>query len=280
MKKSNRPVKKRLDQLESRLQSLIEVHLVNYLPGRKPEDMIAQQLAAAMKANLANQADGNTLAPNVYTLVMPPDAAERWQSDPRLLEGLRESLNLAGSETGLHFVVPPTIAISTDADLRSDEVRVVASHKVEALAETQGSPPTTPAGPDAENAPANAFLIVDGVKIFPLEKSVVNIGRRLDNHLVIDNPRISRNHAQLRAIKGRFVLFDLDSSGGTFVNGQRASQCVLYPGDVISLAGVPLIFGQDNPPPRPDLANTSPLSPSSGDRATALLPKPWEDNKQ
>jgi pSer/pThr/pTyr-binding forkhead associated (FHA) protein len=93
----------------------------------------------------------------------------------------------------------------------------------------------------------------------------------LDNTLVIDDPRISRNHAQLRAIKGRYIIFDLNSTGGTFVNGQRTSQSVLYPGDVISLAGVPLVFGQDNPPPRPDLADTNPLSEASSERPTAFL---------
>jgi hypothetical protein len=42
---------------------------------------------------------------------------------------------------------------------------------------------------------------------------------------------------------------------------------------VISLAGVALIFGQDNPPPRPDLATTSPLNPDPGtsERPTATL---------
>jgi pSer/pThr/pTyr-binding forkhead associated (FHA) protein len=116
-------------------------------------------------------------------------------------------------------------------------------------------------------------LIVEGVKVHPLNEPVVNIGRRLENQLVIDDPRVSRNHAQLRAIKGRFVLFGLNSTGGTFVNGQRTSQTVLYPGDVISLAGVALIFGQDNPPPRPDLANTAPLEadPGLSERPTATL---------
>ena len=128
-----------------------------------------------------------------------------------------------------------------------------------------------PASTDKKTFPKNAFLIVDGVKVFPLTEPVVNIGRRLDNQLVIDDPRISRNHAQLRAIKGRFVIFDLNSTGGTFVNGQRTSQSVMYPGDVISLAGVPLVFGQDNPPPRPDLADTNPLNEASGERPTAFL---------
>jgi pSer/pThr/pTyr-binding forkhead associated (FHA) protein len=125
----------------------------------------------------------------------------------------------------------------------------------------------------SENIPDNAFLIIEGVKVHPLTETVVNIGRRLENNLVIDDPRVSRNHAQLRAIKGRFVLFDLNSTGGTFVNGQRTSQTVLYPGDVISLAGVALIFGQDNPPPRPDLAETSPLDgdPGTSERPTATM---------
>ena len=88
----------------------------------------------------------------------------------------------------------------------------------------------------------------------------------------IDDPRVSRNHAQLRAIKGRYVVFDLNSTGGTFINGRRASQGVLYPGDVISLAGVMLIFGQDNPPPRSDIAMVSPFFDSSdADRPTAIL---------
>jgi pSer/pThr/pTyr-binding forkhead associated (FHA) protein len=41
------------------------------------------------------------------------------------------------------------------------------------------------------------------------------------------------------------MIFDLNSTGGTFVNGKRVTQSMLYPGDVISLAGVPLIYGQE-----------------------------------
>jgi len=80
-----------------------------------------------------------------------------------------------------------------------------------------------------------------------LEWSISVAGR--DNHLVIDDPRVSRLHAQLRIVRGQFVIFDLDSTGGTFVNGQRIHQYTLRAGDVISLAGVPLVFGQEIPEP-------------------------------
>ena len=46
-------------------------------------------------------------------------------------------------------------------------------------------------------------------------------------------------------VDGRFVVFDLGSTGGTFVNGERIQQRALFRGDVLSLAGVELIFGQE-----------------------------------
>ena len=107
-----------------------------------------------------------------------------------------------------------------------------------------------------DNIPPNAFFIVDGIKFYPLVKAVINIGRRLENDLVIDDPRVSRNHAQLRAIEGNYVLFDLSSTGGTFVNGSPVNETILYPNDTISLGGVKLTFQQDNPPPRKDLIDT------------------------
>ncbi len=94
--------------------------------------------------------------------------------------------------------------------------------------------------------PTNAFLIIKA-QIYPMDRAVINIGRRNDNHLPIDDQRVSRAHAQLRAIKGRYMIVDLNSTGGTFVNGQRITQSVLYSGDSISLAGFPILYVQDSP---------------------------------
>ena len=106
------------------------------------------------------------------------------------------------------------------------------------------------------NLPPNAFFVIEGVRIYPLVKATINIGRGLENDIVIDNIRVSRNHAQLRAIKGQFVLFDLNSTRGTFINGRRIIQAILYPHDTISLGDVILTFNQEDPAPRPDLIDT------------------------
>ena len=93
--------------------------------------------------------------------------------------------------------------------------------------------------------PENVFLILEGSKAVPLDQLVFSIGRSHDNTLVLDDPRISRHHAEIRVLRDHFVLFDLNSSGGTYVNGLRTGQGLLYPGDLISLAGVNLVFTQD-----------------------------------
>ena len=264
----------KLDQLEVKLQKLVEDQLAGILPGLKLEDRVIQRLASAVKENIIQQKDDRAIAPNIFTLIVATETSPMWK-DSGTIEVLKNIIITASRDVGLKFVTQPTINITTDDTFSADEIKVVASHKLEPVADTQGmqAPMATGGSDEVDNIPENAFLIVEGVKVHPLNESVVNVGRRLENQLVIDDPRVSRNHAQLRAIKGRFVLFDLNSTGGTFVNGQRTSQTVLYPGDVISLAGVALIFGQDSPPPRPDLAGTAPLSldPGTSERPTATI---------
>lgn len=268
-----------LEQLEGKLQSLVEDQLVGILPGLKLEDRMIHRLATALQQNIIQQKDEGAIAPNVFTLIVPTNSSPMWR-EQSTLDALKAIITQAGKDIGLKFTSQPTITITTDDSYAPGEIGVVASHKLEPVADTQGMQLNTNDNIEAgDNIPENAFLIIEGVKVHPLNESVVNIGRRLENSLVIDDPRVSRNHAQLRAIKGRFVLFDLNSTGGTFVNGQRTSQTVLYPGDVISLAGVALIFGQDNPPPRPDLVETSPLN-GSGDVGTSERPTATVNQQQ
>jgi len=260
-----------LDEFESRLQALFEVHLIKYLPGHKVEDGIAQRLAAAMHSHLKKTKDASQ-APNIFMIVAHPSTLTRWQSDPRLFEGLANALIQVGTESGIQFSSRPTVTATADTNMPVDDMRVLVSFSSQFVGETQGVPPESQAPTEPERLPSNAFLIIGGTQIVQLTRSVINIGRRLDNHIVIDDPRVSRAHAQLRLVKDHYVLFDLNSSGGTFVNGERTNQSVLYPGDVISLAGINLIFGQDVPAGRAGSdGKTEPASPVSADRPTVIM---------
>ena len=119
--------------------------------------------------------------------------------------------------------------------------------------------------------PENAFLIISGMKSVPLNQSIIRIGRHRDNTIVIDDPRVSRYHVELRAIKGHFDIFDLGSTGGTYINGMRTAQAILYHGDYISLAGVELLFTQSSLLPNQSQRDTSLPISGSGERGTAFF---------
>jgi len=260
-----------LDELESRLQTLLELHFLNYLPGYKAEDRVYQHLAAAMHNSLKEQ-DGTTFAPNVYVIVAHPSTLTHWHTEPRLVKELADALQIAGEEAGFQFLTNPTVTTAADTDMNINETHIIASFSSASIAETRGMPIESQDETLAESIPPNAFLILGGTNIIPLNRLVFNLGRRLDNQVVIDDPRVSRAHAQLRVAKGRFALFDLNSTGGTFINGQRINKSILYPGDVISLAGVTLIFGQDLPTGRGiEKLTTEPRSAVSADRRTAVM---------
>lgn len=140
------------------------------------------------------------------------------------------------------------------------------------MEETPGQPAKNDENAGTEiPVPENAFLIINGSKAIPLNQAIVTIGRAHDNTLVVDDPRVSRHHLELRAIHDHFVVFDLGSSGGTYVNGQRTNQGMLYPGDMISLAGVNIVFMQGTHLPARSAADSTGRIQGPGERATAIF---------
>jgi pSer/pThr/pTyr-binding forkhead associated (FHA) protein len=63
------------------------------------------------------------------------------------------------------------------------------------------------------------------------------LGRSSACELVLADDTVSRRHAELRAEDGRWIVRDLDSSNGTWVNGRRVIEAEVRPGDVLHLGG-------------------------------------------
>jgi hypothetical protein len=233
----------RLDVLEARLQIFIEGRLARLSPLGGGEYDLAHRLVSAMRAGAISTGDGILLAPDRFTVLVHPSRVETCCADPETLAELGNLLQEIGKNARLHFLRPPVVTVAPNEDVSFRRVDVITRFSDGMLTKTRDLEDF----PDDETSsiPPNAFLIVNGIRIFPLDQAVINIGRRSINDLVIDDPRVSRQHAQIRASRGRFEIFDLDSTGGVFVNQQRVERQVLYAGDVISLAGFPLIYGQE-----------------------------------
>ncbi len=91
----------------------------------------------------------------------------------------------------------------------------------------------------SEQKEAALLLWMDGEEIkgrWPLNKPETTIGRWQDNDIVVDDRWVSRNHARIRRDGERYVVEDLGSKNGTFVNGQRiAGPTELADGDVVQV---------------------------------------------
>ncbi|MHC4816841.1 MAG: FHA domain-containing protein [Planctomycetota bacterium] len=70
----------------------------------------------------------------------------------------------------------------------------------------------------------------------------VILGRLDSNDIPVKDTKASREHAKIYKQGGRFAIVDLNSSNGTFVNGERITKYLLEPGDEISIGTVSLLF--------------------------------------
>jgi len=132
------------------------------------------------------------------------------------------------------------------------------------------------------------ILSIDGtvLKEFSLVKDRTSIGRRPHSDIHIDNLAISGEHAVIVSILGDDFLQDLDSTNGTFVNGQTIKKHLLVDGDVIGLGKYRLKYFSEatTMSRRTDLhdalrreAARRPASPADADKLGAMQRLPGQD---
>ncbi len=90
------------------------------------------------------------------------------------------------------------------------------------------------------------FTLVLGrqtLKVYDLDQPVIKIGRVGEMDIVIDNVSVSRHQADIRKEAGSWVVLDMGSSNGTFVNGERLTKPrTLQAGDEISMGKFSVFF--------------------------------------
>ena len=94
--------------------------------------------------------------------------------------------------------------------------------------------------------PEGVYLIINS-QIVQISQDTIRIGRKLENDIVINNETISREHAEIRYENNNFIIYDLNSTGGTFVNNKKVSKLQLNSGDLISLSDTNIMFINNQP---------------------------------
>jgi hypothetical protein len=245
-----------LTSLEARLRTMVEGDAGKAGIPRKLYHQVLDALVHAMleaakkRRNKEDRNDVLFIAPDQYTIVLPVEQANILINHPAALDRLVQKMLSSAAQAGLHFTKLPILRVVPDP--KSQELHILVDYchfdKVDSYTSVMEGMPVSLVTSSGGLLP-KAFLIVNGLSPYPLSQVVINIGCDPSNQLVLDNPGVSRIHAQLRFIKDRFVIFDLDSKHGTIVNGTAISSHALIPGDVIMLAGVPLVFGLETESP-------------------------------
>src|SRR5256885_11638199 len=88
------------------------------------------------------------------------------------------------------------------------------------------------------------YVLIDGRRNL-LAGERMTIGRSRECELVVDDPNVSRRHAEVRKTIEGWMVVDLGSTNGVKVNGRRVQEEVLRPGDKITLGLVDLGFDEE-----------------------------------
>ena len=90
--------------------------------------------------------------------------------------------------------------------------------------------------PTALKSRVEALIELESLNLHPLNHGIIEIGRCEESQIRILDPVVSRRHARIHVYEGCLILFDLDSTNGTYVNGKRVNGgSMLFGGDKISI---------------------------------------------
>lgn len=244
-----------LGLIEDKLQSLIESS-IQILPLNSVQSNLAILIIKQLRQIVISAINEDEKLPNVYSISVHPEIFETLGINHDWIKDIERTLTESAEEFEKYFQGGVTIEFFSDPELSVNEFRINSYTILNELEKTAVIK-TNQKQPESHFNFMEAYLILPNKEIFPLKRTITQIGRKNDNHLIIDNPMISRNHAQIRNINGTFMIFDLNSTSGTFLNGVKINQALLRPGDVISIANYPLVYGIDDDQDNPDHGSTA-----------------------
>jgi hypothetical protein len=165
------------------------------------------------------------IAPNAFMVILSADDAARFEGFADVLaRELGDAAREHARSEGYGFVGPVDVALRSDPSLRSGRCRVTAEVRE---------------GP--EGLSAASLVMPDGSRIV-LGAETVDIGRLPECGIVLNDPNVSRRHAEVRRRGSDVVVVDLGSTNGTRVNGAQIRERVLQDGDEVGVGTTNIRF--------------------------------------
>ena len=213
-----------LQRFEQRLERLVEGAFSKALRGGIQPVEIARRLTREMDL-LRRVGVRGLIAPNAFVVTLSSDDARRFETFADVLaRELGDAARDHARSEGYGFVGPVEVEIRHDPAMRSGRYRVSAEVKE---------------GPDGLSAAS--LITADGTRVV-LGTEPVEIGRLPECTIVLNDPNVSRRHAEVKRRGSEVIVVDLGSTNGTKVNGAQVRERVLQEGDEITVGSTTIRF--------------------------------------
>jgi hypothetical protein len=211
--------------LERRLERMVEGVFRRSSNSIRPIEL-GRRLIREMDDHRTVDVKGDRVAPNDFVILMSADDHAGFADiEATLRTELVEACREYAREEGYHFMGPVSVEMRVDNQLKPGRFGITSQIKA---AETGRRPGTvvTPSGDRIE--------LSDGRNL---------IGRLADCTVIVSDGNVSRHHAVIQRAGSGFVISDLGSTNGTYVNGERlVADHRLSDGDRITVGTVALRF--------------------------------------
>lgn len=223
-----------LQRFERRIEEMVNRPFARAFKAEVQPVEIASALMREIDDRAAIVARGRTMVPNAFTVALGDHDHERLAVYEQALgDELSGMVREHADEQGYAFLGPVTITFERDESLDTGRFQVRSSAVVGATARDPESLPS-PGG----DAP---WVEISGTT-YALGRATTRIGRGTDADLRVDDPGISRLHAELRRSGGDVTVVDLGSTNGVVVDGERVEQARLRDGSRVELGSTVMTF--------------------------------------
>jgi hypothetical protein len=206
----------------------------------------------------------NVYVPNEYTIYLSPGDREQFEGyENSLVSELEEYLSEHAQRENYALLTPPRILFETDDDLGVGEFGIATRMAQYGRSGEEDAPAAEAAPPGAtmiykpRTQPTEAASVVDlGVerevavlrwdgerRVLDQKRSV--LGRSRDADVQIEDPNVSRRHAEIVQEGSAYWLVDLGSTNGTEVDGKRVQRSRLADGSRFTVGETTLTFSTE-----------------------------------
>ncbi len=199
--------------------------------------------------------------PNEYTVYLSPGDREQFEGyEASLLRELEEYLTEHARSEDYALLSPPRVKMETDEDLEVGEFGIAtrmvqprgrrpAAHEPAAQVEPGATmiykpkqAPTEAVSPAQLGMEREEIVLSWDGQSKTVDKQRVVLGRSRECDVTLQDPNVSRRHAELRQEGATYWIVDLDSTNGTEVNGRRVQRAKLSDGDVFTVGSTEVRF--------------------------------------